>query len=377
MSDDNGQNDNGEDKGKSLFSFVGKALSKLESKRSAAEKLYKSYELETLRKKQQEDGQLPWSIVQYRHILNPSETPLPLPVYNYVTPQSFEKHLRYIASVCNPLPLAELIRLIHFEEEIPDRSVALTFDGGHADFFLNALPLLLRYQVPATLCFPTAYIESNTYLPEDRLLIGLLGLQEMKQPLPTFEFIDAEYYDELKKTSKKLAVTDALIPKFIDILRNFDEETRMRVLHGFATEFGEVLELPDYEDFVRWDDLHKMVELGVTTATMGHSHLIAPKLPPEVFLKDTQRSVEIFSERGLPLEKYFCLPEGVFNDDVLGLIDKIGFLYCLSIGDIPHPKKQKNETKVLGRIAMFDAVSDTEALFACRLWRIRSEQHEF
>jgi peptidoglycan/xylan/chitin deacetylase (PgdA/CDA1 family) len=65
------------------------------------------------------------------------------------------------------LPLGELVRELH--AGVPAGSVAaLTFDDGYQDFATEALPLLQRHGLPATVFLPTAFISDQRRRFNDR-----------------------------------------------------------------------------------------------------------------------------------------------------------------------------------------------------------------
>ena len=82
--------------------------------------------------------------------------------YNFwklnVSPESFEKHIRYIS---------ENYKVLKLEEEWKDivkpdqRYVVITFDDGYADNYRFALPILEKYRVPATFFVSTDLIDTN------------------------------------------------------------------------------------------------------------------------------------------------------------------------------------------------------------------------
>jgi len=45
------------------------------------------------------------------------------------------------------------------------RSVAITFDDGHANNLHLAYPMLQKYQLPATIFLSSAYVESGEMYP--------------------------------------------------------------------------------------------------------------------------------------------------------------------------------------------------------------------
>jgi peptidoglycan/xylan/chitin deacetylase (PgdA/CDA1 family) len=66
-----------------------------------------------------------------------------------VSPSDFEEHLEVLRTAYQPTPVAELARAAD-ERRLPDRAIGVTFDDAYVDVLENAVPLLRRYEVPAT-----------------------------------------------------------------------------------------------------------------------------------------------------------------------------------------------------------------------------------
>ncbi|MCG3128157.1 MAG: hypothetical protein CHACPFDD_03033 [Phycisphaerae bacterium] len=66
-----------------------------------------------------------------------------------VSPERFAQHLSILRRRANPISLAEMLQKIGQRRRI-DGDVAITFDDGYADNLLHALPILKRYDIPAT-----------------------------------------------------------------------------------------------------------------------------------------------------------------------------------------------------------------------------------
>jgi peptidoglycan/xylan/chitin deacetylase (PgdA/CDA1 family) len=75
-----------------------------------------------------------------------------------VTPEHFEQQLQVLQKSYTVLPLAELAEAAT-RQAVPKRAVAITFDDGYADNFLQAYPLLERYQLPATFFIASGNID--------------------------------------------------------------------------------------------------------------------------------------------------------------------------------------------------------------------------
>jgi peptidoglycan/xylan/chitin deacetylase (PgdA/CDA1 family) len=85
-----------------------------------------------------------------------------------VPPDMFERQIASLAKFAEIVPLPDLpgkLRLL----SCPARPlVALTFDDGYANFCTQALPILRRYQAPATVFVVTSLIGQPGPLPFDR-----------------------------------------------------------------------------------------------------------------------------------------------------------------------------------------------------------------
>jgi peptidoglycan/xylan/chitin deacetylase (PgdA/CDA1 family) len=68
------------------------------------------------------------------------------------SPTRFEAHMRHLAqSGTQLLALDEVVDGLDGRVDLPADSIAVTFDDGFADTFVNALPVLTRYRIPATM----------------------------------------------------------------------------------------------------------------------------------------------------------------------------------------------------------------------------------
>jgi peptidoglycan/xylan/chitin deacetylase (PgdA/CDA1 family) len=78
-----------------------------------------------------------------------------------VRPSALSEQLSYLKeSGFTPLTMADLIASLHGEDDrhLPDRPVVVTFDDGYADFHSEALPLLERHNVPATVFLTSGWV---------------------------------------------------------------------------------------------------------------------------------------------------------------------------------------------------------------------------
>lgn len=96
-----------------------------------------------------------------------------------VTPEHFAEQLDLLSRFSRPMHLLHLVRALR-DGRIPHRAVVVTFDDGYADNLYNAVPLLERFDIPATFFVTTGYLGSQGGFWQDGLGTVLIG----PQPLP-------------------------------------------------------------------------------------------------------------------------------------------------------------------------------------------------
>ncbi len=92
-------------------------------------------------------------ILLYHRITTVSKDPVQL----CVTPKCFESHLQFVKNNYDVISLVELSKRI-VTDELNGNELAVTFDDGYQDNLINALPLLEKYNIPATIFITTEFL---------------------------------------------------------------------------------------------------------------------------------------------------------------------------------------------------------------------------
>lgn len=102
-------------------------------------------------------------ILLYHRITSPREDPLML----CVTPKCFEEHLKFLGKNYDIIPLSALSgRLV--SGTLEGNEASITFDDGYRDNLTNALPLLEKYKIPATIFITTGNIGGKANFAWDK-----------------------------------------------------------------------------------------------------------------------------------------------------------------------------------------------------------------
>lgn len=76
-----------------------------------------------------------------------------------VTPRAFAEQMAWLRREgFNVVPFASLRAHLDEHRPFPERTVAITFDDGFADNYTNALPVLVKHSLPATVFLAAGYI---------------------------------------------------------------------------------------------------------------------------------------------------------------------------------------------------------------------------
>src|SRR5436190_14683687 len=77
-----------------------------------------------------------------------------------VSPRNFAEQMAVIAAHCRPMRLDRLREALQ-ADDVPPRSVVVTFDDGFADNLLHAKPVLDRHHIPATIFVASGLVDQT------------------------------------------------------------------------------------------------------------------------------------------------------------------------------------------------------------------------
>ncbi|MDP2629540.1 MAG: polysaccharide deacetylase family protein [Candidatus Harrisonbacteria bacterium] len=96
-----------------------------------------------------------------------------------VNPQEFEKQLNYLKQKkFTVIRLSELINSLR-AGTLPKRAICLSFDDGYEDNLENVLPLLQKFNMPASIFVATGLIGSR-YTSSDGFEFSMMSAQQLK-----------------------------------------------------------------------------------------------------------------------------------------------------------------------------------------------------
>lgn len=344
-------------------------LGKATVRRLQLSKRYYSGELESDRQTMTRLGSLPWRILRYEHIIEPEQAILPLPALSYVTPKTFRKHLKYLTSDHTVVPLEELVTKVKNSEKVAEKTIALTFDCGWMDFFLNAYPVIREFQVPVTLFLPTAFIGTNDLFWEDKVLLALLHLKQAKMKIEPFEYFTEEFKKTFWELSPDGEISIPLISLMIEGIRDTTHELRQMTL-GFLGEMFNAVggQMPMNPFFLTWEEVKTLEREGVRCASQSHGHFSYRGISEDILADDLRISWNFLSEELERPLKYLAFPHGYFEGSSLQALEALGFEAGFVEDLFDDQPAFHTQLPIFRRISMNELETSSIETFFTKIW---------
>ncbi|HEY8205736.1 MAG TPA: polysaccharide deacetylase family protein [Pyrinomonadaceae bacterium] len=239
----------------------------------------------------------------------------------YMPRQLFAERLSLIKkSGCTVLPLAEALPRL-YAGDLPEKSVAITFDDGTFDFYRQAFPLLGDFAYPATLYLTTFYSQFNRPVFDVACPYVLWKGMGNRLNLGPVVGIDATFDLSLA------AARDAAWKEIRQVVeaKKLSAEERDELLRMLAGKIN-----VDYDEFsqkrilqlVRADEVKKLSAEGIDVQLHTHRHRTPQNR--ESFLReitDNQTSIREMTGR---LASHFCYPSGASSPKFLPWLHEAG-----------------------------------------------------
>lgn len=187
-------------------------------------------------------------------------------------PELFEKEIAYLKSNYHILNLKD------DWSKADEKSVVITFDDGYVDNYRNAIPILEKYNVPATFYVCTGNIGGKEEFWWDKLVRIVFGSLLEKIELYG-ETISISNYE-----GKSIAINT-----IHDVLKRLTGEERINELIKLASKFRSSIEESDENRTITYDELKEMdksplVNIGGHTVSHGcMASLSAKDAKKEIF----------------------------------------------------------------------------------------------
>ncbi len=196
--------------------------------------------------------------------------------------------------------------------------IALTFDDGWRDTFQHALPLLVKYEAPATVFICSSLIGSSAMLPEERLT-RIFDHCAAKGCTPSF----LHHLSAWGGVGGLSASADwRSFTKKIPMSAKLSLTTHLEVVYG--------LKRPTGEHLMSWQEVQTMAASGIEIGSHTANHVTLSVESRAVTQRELNDSRDVIADRlGAP-PRYLSYPNGSYNQSVVLLAMEAGYSHAFT-----------------------------------------------
>jgi peptidoglycan/xylan/chitin deacetylase (PgdA/CDA1 family) len=223
-----------------------------------------------------------------------------IPLFSDLPTEVFEAEMRFVRNHYRVVSLDALCE----EMDNPTRNgnaVAITFDDGYRDLHTCALPILQKYQIPATIFLPVVSIETGQVPWYDRIFLAVKIF-----PKDDLEIL----FDRPKRyrlTSDKARLQAAT--EIIQYLRTLPDSRRKE--HCENLERRVTLPREELKDrMLTWDQIRHMYRAGITFGSHTMTHPVVSQLTEAELESELSESKRLLEERIAGPALHFAFPFG-------------------------------------------------------------------
>jgi len=268
-----------------------------------------------------------------------------------ISTKNFAEQIKFLSKSYNIITAKEMA--VHIKKKIPfpPNSAVITFDDGLKNNFVNAFPILQKYNTRATIFLTTGYIDtlkinwSNKYY----YFINKIGLGEF---LEEFKKEFSAYSNSIPKTNPK-NITENI--NFI-FKYKINDDTRGKFMQRLYHKFGIKINEEEIKNlYLSWEEIMKMADAGISFGSHTSTHPVLSVLDYEEAEKEIACSKKDIESRLNKNVDLFAYPYGnrdSFNSNTKKILDGYNFLCAVSTNE--GLNNLNSDLYELKRISMVD-----------------------
>jgi peptidoglycan/xylan/chitin deacetylase (PgdA/CDA1 family) len=223
-----------------------------------------------------------------------------IPYYSELPAKEFEKQMRFLSAHYRILPLGQLLKEMA-DPSAKTQAVALTFDDGYRGLYNEALPILTKYKIPATVYLTAGAIESGDPAWYDKIFLTVLVY-----PKDTLEIqLDAPRRFPLPSKQARLAAAVEIVSKLRRV-SNLERRARCVELENLVSMPADGLA----DRMLNWKQVREMQQQGIEFGAHTMTHPAMSRLEPQEAERELRESKQLIEDRLQTPVQDFAYPFG-------------------------------------------------------------------
>lgn len=254
----------------------------------------------------------------------------------------FECHLKYIRNNYDVISLDQAFIYNQQKTKPLKKSIVITFDDGYKNNFKYAVPLLEKYNMPATFYITTKRLQDESFLFWfDLLDISLDNINE--------EQLNSINNSDLVRSFGKKFMNIGDIKSIVKTFNKEQKEAFLKLIYQSLDTYNVIKQYDtDYYDLMNEEELKYISASSLfTLGSHSHSHHNMDTLSKEQLnfeLKESKKLLEEITQKEILSIAY---PDGAYNDFVKKISIESGFKQLLAVDS--RAKSDKNDQSLMTR----------------------------
>ena len=233
---------------------------------------------------------------------------------------AFDKQMEVLSKLFNVIKLSEVSGYIR-NNSLPDYSVCITFDDGYADNFEVALPILKKWNLPATFFIATGFLDGgimwNDSITESIRTFPGKRLDLRSSGLGVYDISDSSRY----KISREIVLS----------VKYFPYDKRQKLVSTLIKKSG--IDVPN-NIMMSSEQVKGLVDSGMDVGAHTINHPILSKIPLEDASNEIVESKKILAHLTNTEVDLFAYPNGRpesdYTQEHVNIIQQQGFKAAVS-----------------------------------------------
>lgn len=242
---------------------------------------------------------------------------------------NFEQQVIYLKKNFQIISASEFLKYKNDGGQYPKNAVMITFDDGYRDNYINAFPILKKYNIPAIIFITTDPIETREPLFFDALRYAIINSPGFILDLRDFGL--SRYM--LDKENELLLLK--AIRDITEFSKSKDSASKSRLIHAIYERLWlDWEEVKNKKIYLSWDEISEMAESGIEFGSHTKTHPLLSSLSFEECKAELIHSKKIIEQHIGRKVSFLAYPFGSrkdFNEMVEKAAKEAGYECAFSL----------------------------------------------
>ena len=223
--------------------------------------------------------------------------------------ENYEKQMVFLKDNYDIISLQELREYRNTKRAYPNNSVLITFDDGYKDNYLNAYPILTKYNIPAIIFLTTDPIEKNEPLFYDALRFGIVNTANLILDMKDYGL--KKYLINLRDETSLAEIIKEITYYSKGLDKSLKDNLIRVIYYRLGLEWQDIL---NKELYLSWDEIIEMSQNGIEIGSHTKSHPQLTSLTYDECKEELIISKKLIEEKIGKRLRVFAYPFGGRND---------------------------------------------------------------